>query len=211
MQLFHFDPPLPLREGWYIGNTCFMNALFQCFRQLLGRLHADLQPTLQSCPLAIGLQQRIFTAEEMKKWDCWNFLPIGPQRDACHILEICVDDTGPMHKSCEEGNCYAALFRHMTSFEMVRELLCKQFSSFNSNMRLTNLFFTSCNLRRVSFFHVCLANHPLWLLSDFWWASGCFHLSVTFKWPIDKSIDEVSEQWTTFTIASGFLIERTFY
>ena len=52
-------------------------------------------------------------------------LPVGPQRDACHVLEICFDPEGPMHSSCDTGDCYGALLQGLTSFEAKQELRCK--------------------------------------------------------------------------------------
>ena len=108
-----------------IGNTCFMNALLQCCRQVLSRLPSHLLPKSQRCPLAVPLRQQTFTEEEISQWACWNYLPVGPQRDACHILETCFDDAGPMHSSCTAADCYGALFRSLTSLELVRVCLCE--------------------------------------------------------------------------------------
>ena len=104
-----------------IGNTCFMNALLQCCRQVISRLPSHLLPKSQRCPSAVPLRQQTFTAEEIEQWVCWNCLPVGPQRDASHILEMCFDARGPMHSSCTAADCYGALFRSLTSFELVRE------------------------------------------------------------------------------------------
>ena len=52
-------------------------------------------------------------------------LPVGPQRDACHVLEICFDPTSPMHSSCERHNCYGALLQSLTSFEAKQEIRCR--------------------------------------------------------------------------------------
>ena len=51
-------------------------------------------------------------------------LPVGPQRDACHVLEICFDPTSPTHSSCDRGDCYGALLQSVTSFEAKHELDC---------------------------------------------------------------------------------------
>ena len=107
-----------------IGNTCFMNSVLQCCRQLLLRIPDDLLPKSQRCPLSLALRDQACTRKMMARWDCWNYLPIGPQRDACQILEMCLDSAGPMHSSCGSGDCYGALLRQLTSFEIVRELLC---------------------------------------------------------------------------------------
>ena len=94
-----------------IGNTCFMNALLQCCRQVISRLPSHLLPKSQRCPLAVPLRQQTFTAEEIEQWVCWNCLPVGPQRDACHILEMCFDDRGLMHSSCTARVCAIHVFR----------------------------------------------------------------------------------------------------
>ena len=52
-------------------------------------------------------------------------LPVGPQRDACHVLEICFDPESPMHSSCDRKDCYGALFQRLTSFQAKQELRCK--------------------------------------------------------------------------------------
>jgi len=107
-----------------VGNTCFMNSLLQCCRRLITRISPELLPKSQCCPLAVHLRQRTFTEEDVAHWECWNYLTIGTQRDACQIMEMCLDTTGPMHTSCYHGDCYGALLRDMTSFEVVRETLC---------------------------------------------------------------------------------------
>ena len=99
------DAPTALHN---IGNTCFMIALLQCFKQMLSRLPPELLPKSQRCPLVAALSQRTSTNEDVVRWGCWAYLPIVSQRDACHIVEICLDASGPMHSSCEDGDCYGA-------------------------------------------------------------------------------------------------------
>ena len=50
-----------------VGNTCYMNALLQCCRQLLAQLPRRLLPQTQRCPLASGLLPGPFTEHEVKK------------------------------------------------------------------------------------------------------------------------------------------------
>ena len=106
-----------------IGNTCFMNALLQCFKQMLLRLPSDHMPKSQRCPLASALRQHAFSEEELAQWECWTYLPVGPQR-ACHVLEMCLDGQGPMHSDCVPGDCYGELLRNITSFDLTRQALC---------------------------------------------------------------------------------------
>ena len=51
-------------------------------------------------------------------------MPVGPQRDACSVLEICFDPTSPMHSSCDRGDCYGALLQSLTSFEAKHRVGC---------------------------------------------------------------------------------------
>jgi hypothetical protein len=53
-----------------IGNTCFMNALLQCCRQLLFRVPSHLLPQSQQCPLARALQPEPFSQSDVKQWPC---------------------------------------------------------------------------------------------------------------------------------------------
>ena len=107
-----------------IGNTCYFNALLQCFRQMLLRVPSDQLPKSRTCPLANALPHHAFTDAEVSQWECWAYLPVGCQRDACHILEICLGVGGFMHSNCQAGDCYGELLRNMTSFEMTLEVLC---------------------------------------------------------------------------------------
>ena len=71
-------------------------------------------------------------------------LPVGPQRDACHVLEICLDPTSPTHSSCDRGDCYGALLQSVTSFEAKHELDCLA-CSYNSQQ---NSVCPSCGAER---------------------------------------------------------------
>ena len=107
-----------------IGNTCFMNSILQCCRQLLMRIPAHLLPESQQCPLARALQATSLSEDEILQLPCWTFLPVGPQRDACEVLEMCFDPAGPMHISCNSGECYGALLRNLTLFPIEHRLHC---------------------------------------------------------------------------------------
>jgi hypothetical protein len=101
-----------------------MNALLQSFRQLLLRVPSGVMPKSQRCPLALPLQQHAFSADEIAQWQCWMYLPVGTQRDACHVLEMCLDCQGPMHSGCLPGDCYGELLRNITSFDLTRDTIC---------------------------------------------------------------------------------------
>ena len=123
-----------------IGNTCFMNAIVQCCKQMFSRVPSDMLPQSDGCPLAPAFRQQSPTQADITKWPCWRFLPPGPQRDACQILEMCFDTKHPMHGSCESGDCFAALFQKLASFEITRELLCDGCSYANQDCQ-TQCFF----------------------------------------------------------------------
>ena len=48
-----------------VGNTCFMNALLQCCRQLLLRVPSHLLRESQECPLARALQAQPFSESDV--------------------------------------------------------------------------------------------------------------------------------------------------
>ena len=115
-----FNVPTSL---WNVGDTCFMNALMQCYRQMLLRIPPDMRPKTDGCPLASALTQQSFSQEDILQWPFWEFLPKG-QHDACEILEMCFNDEHSMHGSCKQEDCFATLFRKLTSFELTHETLC---------------------------------------------------------------------------------------
>ena len=115
------NAPTPLHN---IGNTCYMNALLQCCKQILARIPSHLLPQSDTCPLSVPLRQQSFSREDIAAWRCWMTLPVGPQRDACRVLEICFDPTSPTRSSCDRGDCYGALLQSVTSFEAKQELGC---------------------------------------------------------------------------------------
>ena len=108
-----------------VGNTCFMNALLQCCRQLLLRVPSHLLPESQECPLARALQAQPFSESDVEQWPCWTFLPTGQQRDACEVLEICWDPKSPLHTSCDHAVCDGALLQNLTVHKLERHLQCK--------------------------------------------------------------------------------------
>ena len=109
-----------------VGNTCFMIALMQCCRQLVARIPPELRPAVsQRCPLAQALQRSTScSAVDIRNWACWNALPVGPQRDACEILELCFDPSSAMHADCAWDDCYGVIFRNLTAFDVTRHFSC---------------------------------------------------------------------------------------
>ena len=108
-----------------VGNTCFLNALLQCCRQLLLQVPSHLLPDSQECPLAKALQAQPFSGSDVQQWPCWTFLPTGQQRDACEILEMCLDPNSTLHNSCGRGKCYGALLHNLTVHRLERHLQCE--------------------------------------------------------------------------------------
>ena len=102
-----------------------MNALLQSCRQLLLRVPSHLLPESQECPLAQALQAQPFSESDVKQWSCWAFLPTGQQRDACEVLEMCLDPNSPLHNSCGHGMCYGALLHNLTVHKLERHLQCE--------------------------------------------------------------------------------------
>jgi len=65
-----------------------------------------------------------FTEHDVRQWPFWDSFPIGPQRDACEALELCLDPESMLHSACGSGECYGALLHKLTSFQVQRNLLC---------------------------------------------------------------------------------------
>ena len=107
-----------------VGNTCYMNALLQCCRQLLMRVPSHLLPESQECPLACALKNQFLTEDDVRRWQCWTFLTIGKQQDICEILEMCLDPKSAMHTSCTDDMCYGALLQRLTQHTLKRKLRC---------------------------------------------------------------------------------------
>ena len=113
------DVPQGLRN---VGNACFANALLHCCRQLLARIPAELRPVAsERCPLAQALRCATpCSAEDIRDWACWNAFPVGPQRDACKVLEMCFDPGSAVRADCEQEDCYGVAFKNLTAIEVER-------------------------------------------------------------------------------------------
>ncbi len=115
------NAPTPLHN---IGNTCFMNALLQCCRQLIARIPSSLLPASSQCPLAEALLDVSSVRELYRRWRCWSCLAVGPQRDACEVFEQCLDPKSPLHNSCDARECYGLILRDATALRIGRSTEC---------------------------------------------------------------------------------------
>ena len=109
------DAPTPLHN---IGNTCFMNALLQCCRQLIARIPSSLLPASSQCPLAEALLDVSSVRELYRRWRCWSCLAVGPQRDACEVFEQFLGPKSPLHNSCDARECYGLILRDATALRI---------------------------------------------------------------------------------------------
>ena len=123
-----------------VGNTCFMNAVLQCCRQLLLRVPSHLLPESQECPLARALQPQPFSESDVKQWPCWTFLPTGQQRDACEVLEMCLGIKSPLHNSCDHSRCYGAILHNLTVHTLERHLQCEHCPSVDETVQRQCVF-----------------------------------------------------------------------
>ena len=60
---------------------------------------------------------------------------MGSQRDACEVLEMCLDPTSPMHISCGSGACYGALLRDLTLITITHNLHCNHCAYTHEDMQ----------------------------------------------------------------------------
>ena len=103
-------------------------------KQLIHWLPEKMLPASpEGCPLGELLQTSDFDALAHAK--IWTFFPVGPQRDACEVLESMLDPTGPMHIGCDPARCYGVLLRALTLFPIEHIPRCKNCASAGSEMQ----------------------------------------------------------------------------
>ena len=108
-----------------IGNTCYVNAVLQCLRQILARIPVYEWPKRDTCPLALPLRQTKATWQQINTWSMWQFFDQGEQDDADRALRILLDtDEGGMHCTCCSDACYGALLKRYMSFKQKLEKRC---------------------------------------------------------------------------------------
>ena len=114
-----------------LGNTCYLNAIFQCCRQLFPSavLHSVVPGPL--CPLAEVLQAKRATLQ----WRCWRYFPPGCQRDASEVLEACMDTAHIMHNACHPATCWAQWLRARTTVSLQYVTTCSSCPHSHSDTR----------------------------------------------------------------------------
>ena len=90
-----------------LGNTCYLNAISQCFRQVIRQATWHDATSSSPCPFAEALRAETASMQ----WRCWRYFPPGRQRDASEVLEDCMDPTHIMHNGCRQDTCYARWLR----------------------------------------------------------------------------------------------------
>ena len=121
------DPSVEPRLMWNVGNTCFLNSLFQALRTVAVRVGMTGISTC-SCPLAPLLCVENLDYREMlavvNALPLWDRVLFGRQHDVHEVARLLLDKADPMHKDCAPDACLATRFHDVFLVHLKNELLC---------------------------------------------------------------------------------------
>ena len=112
---------------WNVGNTCFLNSLFQALRTVTVRVGMAGMST-SSCPLApllcvdnLDYKTMLAVVNALPLWDRVVF---GRHHDVQEVARLLLDKEDPMHKDCTPNACLATRFHDVFLVHLKNELLC---------------------------------------------------------------------------------------
>lgn len=112
---------------WNVGNTCFLNSLFQALRTVAVRVGMT-GISSSSCPLAPLLCVENLDYREMlavvNALPLWDRVLFGRQHDVHEVARLLLDKADPMHKDCAPDACLATRFHDVFLVHLKNELLC---------------------------------------------------------------------------------------
>ncbi len=112
---------------WNVGNTCFLNSLFQALRAVTVRVGMTGMST-SSCRLApllcvdnLDYKTMLAVVNALPLWDRVVF---GRHHDVQEVARLLLDKEDPMHQDCTPDTCLATRFDDVFKVDLKNELLC---------------------------------------------------------------------------------------